>query len=133
MVDALREADRVLRPGGLLIDARPDSRLHAKLEHAGRIVGVIRTQAGECGDDRAADRAVAAVKRERLFRRVRAGRFWHRLPFADLPAFEGYLREHLRFEHRVRWTPSAKDRRSAWRSDPVVLVRAVRFEVLERR
>ena len=133
MVDALREADRVLRPGGLLIDARPDSRLHAKLEHDGRIVGVIRTQAGECGDDRAADRAVAAVKRERLFRRVRAGRFWHRLPFADLPAFEGYLREHLRFEHRVRWTPSAMARKGGWRSDPVVLVRAVRFEMLERR
>ena len=134
MVDALREADRILRPGGLLVDARPDSRVLAKLEHAGRVVGTVRTQRVECGDDRTADEAIATVKRERLFRRVRAGRLWHHLPFADLPAFESYLREHLRFRHHVDWAPSATAaRRRVWRGDPVTLVRAVRFEVLERR
>ena len=134
MVDALREADRILRPGGLLVDARPDSRVLAKLEHDGRVVGTIRTQRAECGDDRTADDAIATVKRERLFRRVRAGRLWHRLPFADLPAFESYLREHLRFRHHVDWMPSATTgRRREWRREPFTLVRAVRFEVLERR
>ena len=105
----------------------------ARLERAGRIVGSIRTKPAECLDDRSSDRAIATVKRERLFRRVRAGRLWHRLPFADLPSFETYLREHLRFQHRVYWSPSATPRRAAWRVGPVVLERAVRFEVLERR
>ncbi len=133
MVDALHEAARVLRPRGILVDARPDSRSSAKVEHAGRIVGTVLTQAHECRDDRAADDAVRAAKRERVFRRVRAGRFWHRIGFADRAALEAYLRDHLRFQHHVRWGESARRHRSEWRGDPFVLVRAVRFEVLERR
>lgn len=131
MVDALHEARRVLRPGGVLVDARPDSRVVAKVEHAGRVVGVLRTQAQECRSDLAADRAVARVKREGVLRRVRAGRFWHRVPFESLAALEAYLREHLRFQHRVDWTSGTAERRR-WRDDPFVIVRAIRFELLER-
>jgi len=133
MVDALQEAARALRPGGILIDARPDSRTLAKVEHAARVVGTVLTQAHECRDDRAADQAVTTAKRERLFRRVRAGRFWYRVPFTDRVALDAYLRDHLRFQHRVCWGASARRRRAEWRADPFVLVRAVRFEVLERR
>ncbi len=132
MVDALHEVRRALRPGGILIDARPDSQTLATVEHAGRAVGTVLTQAHECRDDRAADQAVIRVRRERLFRRVRAGRFWHRIRFADRAALEAYLRDHLRFQHRVRWGASARRQRAEWRADQFVLVRAVRFEVLER-
>lgn len=132
MVDALHEAGRVLRPRGTLIDARPDSRVLAKVEHAGRIVGVVRTQAPERRDDLAADRAVARVKRERAFRRLRVGRFWHGVPFMSLAALEQYLAEHLRFEHRVRWLSRSSDRRRRWANDEFVIVRAIRFELLER-
>src|SRR5712692_9703058 len=101
MVDALHEAARAVRPSGILVDARPDSRTNAKVEYARRVVGTVLTQAHECRDDRAADDAVATAKRERALRRVRVGRFWHRIGFADRAALEVYLRDHLRFQHRV--------------------------------
>jgi hypothetical protein len=136
MVDALHEAHRVLAPRGLLIDARPDSRVYARAEHrvgSGRYVtaGIIRTSREELANDRASDRAVGTVKRQRLFRSVRRGKFWHPVPFDDLAGLEQYLTEHLRFEHRVRWHADAAKRR-AWRGDPWAIRRAVRYEVLRR-
>src|SRR5881409_490121 len=103
MVDALREAWRAVRRGGLLVDARPDSRILARVEHGGRVVATVRTHAEELANDAMSDRAVARVRREGLFRRVRAGRFWHRLDFADRAALDVYLAEHLRFHHRADW------------------------------
>src|SRR5262245_55044047 len=64
MVHALHEAQRVLRPDGLLVDLRPDA-VHRRVgvTHADRyrLLGVMRET---FDDDRAADRAVTQVERE---------------------------------------------------------------------
>jgi hypothetical protein len=136
MVDALEEAHRVLRPRGLLVDARPESRVLAQAEHqvkggAYRQAGVIGTARDTLGDDRASDRAVAAAVRRGWFRSLRRGRFWHRVPFEDLTGLQEYLDEHLRFVHRVRWMVDLASRRRR-RNDPWAIRRAVRYELLER-
>ena len=136
MVDALHEVHRVLAPRGLLVDARPDSHVLAHAEHVTprgpRSIGTIRTARVELGNDKASDRAIARVKREGIFDSRRAGRFWHRVPFDDLSALVEYLRDHLRFEHRVRWTVDAKTRRRIG-DDRFTIRRAVHFELLDRR
>ena len=133
MVDALHEVQRVLAPAGILIDARPDSRVLAvaerrKLQGFQRF-GTIKTNHIEVANDGASDRAIARVVRERLFRRVRRGRFWHRVQFGSLAELREYLREHLRFVHRATWVVDAATRRRH-ASEPFVIRRAVRYEVL---
>src|ERR1700757_3822320 len=101
MVDALSEVHRVLGHRGLLIDARPDSRVLASAErvkaHGLQRFGLLKTNRVELGNDAASDRAIAQVVREGLFKRRRRGRFWHRVPFASLADLRQYLSEHLRF------------------------------------
>jgi hypothetical protein len=134
MVDALHEVHRVLAPGGVLIDARPDSRVPAYVERRSarrfQKFGVVRTNRVELGNDRASDRAIARVVRQRLFRRKRQGRFWHRVPFESLPDLRNYLREHLRFVHRANWVVDETTRKRH-ANDQFVIRRAVRFELLE--
>jgi hypothetical protein len=135
MVDALHEVHRVLEPGGVLVDARPDSRVLAHAERrrtAGfQRFGTIRTAAAELVNDRASDRAVARVVREGLFRRQRRGRFWHRVPFDSLAGLRQYLSEHLRFAKRATWTVDAATRRRH-ANERFVIRRAVRYELLTR-
>lgn len=136
MVDALREARRVLRPRGILVDARPDSRVFGYAERRAatgtyRRAGVIATAREELANDRTSDRAVATAVRNEWFRSLRSGRFWHRVYFEDRPAMQRYLDDHLRFVHRVRWMVDPAMRRR-WESDPWAIRRAVRFEIFER-
>lgn len=135
MVDALYEIHRVLAPRGVLVDARPDSRVLALAERRKtegfQRFGTIRTSAAELINDRASDRAIARVVRDGLFRRRRRGRFWHRVPFADLAALQQYLSEHLRFVKRAKWTVDAATRRRH-ANEPFAIRRAVRYELLER-
>lgn len=136
MVDALREVHRVLRKEGILIDARPDSRVLASAElvkaNGHQRFGVVSTQRVELVNDAASDRSVAHVVAEGLFKSRRRGRFWHRVPFATLAELRQYLREHLRFVHRARWVVDAGTRRR-YAQEPFVVRRAVRYELLERR
>jgi hypothetical protein len=136
MVDALKEAHRILRPRGVLIDARPDSRVFAHAERRSatgtyRGSGVIATAREEHLNDRTSDRAVETAVRNGWFRTLRAGRFWHRVFFEDRPAMQRYLDEHPRLVHRVRWTVDAAERKR-WEDDPWAIRRAVRYELLER-
>ena len=131
MVDALHEAHRVLRPGGLLVDARPDSRRLSGVLHGGRVVGTLGTTRETVVDDRAADRAIARVKRLRLFRSRRGGVFTHHVAFAGSAAMQAYLEEHSRLVRRVRWRVDAAQRRR-WRDDAFRIERPIRYELLER-
>lgn len=134
MVDALREIHRVLTPGGIVIDARPDSRVLAYAERRAargfQRFGVVRTNREEVENDRASDRAVAHVVRAGWFERKRRGRFWHQVTFDSLAELRLYLWEHQRFLRRARWVVDAATlRRHA--GEPFVIRRAVRFEILE--
>lgn len=75
MVHALKEAHRVLRPEGLLIDLRPAAehrRVGLGANRNWRLVGVMRESLEE---DRAANAAIHAVIRGGLFRTLRRSRF----------------------------------------------------------
>lgn len=134
MVDALREVHRILVQGGLLIDARPDSRVLAFAERAKtrglKRFGLVRTSRAELANDRASDRAIARVVRDGLFRPKRHGRFWYRVPFDSLADLRRYLWEHLRLVRRAKWVVDETTRKR-YSTEPFVIRRAVRFEILE--
>jgi hypothetical protein len=134
MVDALREVHRILAPRGILVDARPDSRVLAYAERrTGRgfqRFAVVKTSKAELANDRFSDRAMAKVVQQKLFKRKRRGRFWHRVPFDGLDDLRQYLWEHLRFVRRASWVVDEPYRRRH-ANDQFVIRRAVRYEILE--
>jgi hypothetical protein len=134
MVDALSEAHRVLAPGGILVDARPDSRVFAYAERRTGLgyqrFGIVKISAAEIRNDRASDRAIAQVARERLFHRGRRGRYWHRVHFDSLDELRQYLWKHLRFVRRATWVVDAATRRR-YAGEKFDIRRPVQYEVLE--
>lgn len=102
MVHALREIHRVLTPGGLLADLRPDRRLEAGKRRRDVLakllylrgqreipVGVL--EEGSFADDEAADRAVRRALREGLFTSESSETLSFRLYFRDLDSADDYL------------------------------------------
>jgi hypothetical protein len=131
MVDALEEARRILVDRGVFVDARPDSRVQARVRAGsarGRVIGTVGTRRATKTDDQLSDRAIRDVLRRKLFRSRRRGRLWHAIPFEDVDELNDYLADHLRFSRRVRWLAPAKRR-----TTPLFVERAIRFEILETR
>jgi hypothetical protein len=131
MVDALQEAHRILVERGVFVDARPDSRVAARVRAGsarGRVIGTIGSQRPTKTDDRLSDKAIANVLGRKLFRSRRRGRLWHAIPFEDSAELNDYLSDHLRFSKRVRWRLPAARRHTT----PLFVERAVRFEILEK-
>jgi len=131
MVDALQEAHRIRVDRGVFVDARPESRVSARVRATsarGRVIGTIGTQRLTKMDDTMSDRAVRDVLRRKLFHSRRRGRLWHAIPFEDIGELNDYLTDHLRFSRRVQWLVPAARRRT-----PLFVERAVRFEILEKK
>lgn len=127
MVDALERAISHLRSGGLLIDTRPDERRRPRVLSQGRVVGQLLTSDEVALDDEAANRAVASMVRRGLLRRLESGHLWHQTSFADRREFATYVRESSRY------SALAPGARIPANSGPIVMRRAIRFEILVRR
>lgn len=93
MVHALREAYRVLKSNGLLLDLRP-AKVHrrAGILAAGRwrLIGSLRET---FDDDAAADRAVSQVVKERLFRPGPRSQFQVDRRMDTMDEFEAWVEE----------------------------------------
>src|SRR5438105_6604537 len=93
MVHALREAHRVLPPGGILADLRPapaHRRVGLGRGRRWRLAGVMRESFDE---DRAANRAVAQALREGLFRRGARAEFLLDREMETIADFRAWLAE----------------------------------------
>jgi hypothetical protein len=102
MVHALKEAHRVLRPEGLLVDVRPapvHSRVSVVLSSRYQYVATTRE---ELEDDYAADRAIAAVLRTGIFKLASASRFDCRQVFDSVQEIREWLTEPARHEWLLR-------------------------------
>lgn len=102
MVHALRELHRVLTPGGLLADLRPDRALDGRKRRCDVLakifflrgrreipVGVL--EEGSFADDEAADRAVRRALRAGFFTLESSETLPFRLYFRDLESADDYL------------------------------------------
>jgi len=95
MVHALREAHRVLKPNGILIDLRP-ALVHRRvgIERAGRYrqLGTLREP---LDDDRAANRSLAHVLRAGLFKAGWRTQFDCRRVMDSLSDFQTFIDEFI--------------------------------------
>jgi hypothetical protein len=129
MVDALHEAHRAVRPGGTLIDLRPDSDRQPRVFRGGRAVGGLYERPRAVADNHFSDRAVARVVREGLLKPIRSGQFWYDLPAMDLPTLDEWLSESRRIGGYTRGTHALLARDPG---QPIVVKRALAYRILRR-
>jgi len=129
MVDALHQAHRAVRPGGTIIDLRPDSDHPPRVLRGGRIIGGLYERRVAIGDNHFSSRSVARVVREGLLKPIRAGYFWYDLPPMDPAALRDYVATSRRICGFERCTRSAIARDP---DRPVVLGRALLYGIYRR-
>ena len=129
MVDALHEAHRAVRPGGTLIDLRPDSDHQPRVLRGGRAVGGLYERRDAISDNHFSDRAVTRVVREGLLKPLRSGHFWYGLPAMDLPALDAWLADSRRIGGYARGTRAVLARHP---DRPIVVKRALAYRILRR-
>ena len=130
MVDALHEARRALRPGGTLIDLRPDSSHPPRLFRGRTEVGGLYERRSAIGDNHASDRAVARLVREGSLKCLRGGHFWYEVRYPDLAALDAWLETSLRIGGYTRGTRAALGTHP---DRPILVRRALRYGIYERR
>lgn len=129
MVDALRAAHRAVRPGGTIIDVRPDSKHPPRILRDGSDVGGLRERRAAIADNAASDRAVARMLREGLLEEIRSGYFWYTLEFADLAGVEDWLATSRRFGG---FAPGTRERLAREPLAPLTVRRALAYGIHRR-
>ena len=129
MVDALHQAHRAVRPGGTIIDLRPDSGHHPVVTRGRRRVGELYEQRGAIVDNHFSDRAVTSLVRDRLLRPIRSGHFFYDLPPMDLPTLDAWLAESRRLGGYTRGT---RAKLSADPDRPIVVRRPLAYGIYRR-
>lgn len=129
MVDALRAAHRAVKRRGFVIDARPDASRRPRLIASGRVRGHLVQSADADDRDARSDRAVERVIGEGLFVKRHSGHVWHTTTYRDLAELDAYLADSGRYPGYERGTRKAL---LPHRKGPVLMRRAIKFQVLER-
>lgn len=129
MVDALHEAHAAVRPGGTIIDLRPDSRRQPRVLWGRTEVGRLYERRDAIGDNYASDRAVAGLVREGLLEPIRAGQFWYSLPRMDLARLEDWLATSRRIGGYTRGTHAALMKDPA---RPITVRRSLSYGIYRR-
>jgi hypothetical protein len=128
MVDALHQAHLAVRPGGTLIDLRPDSDHPPRVLRAGRAVGGLFERRDTIVDSHFSDRTVARAVREGLLKPIRTGHFWYSLSM-DLAGLDDWIAESRRIGGYTRGTRARLARDSG---RPIVVRRALAFGIYRR-
>lgn len=128
MVDALHAAHRAVRPGGAIIDLRPDSGHQPRVFQRRVHRGDLQETALAGGDNAAGDRAVNVLIRDGLLRPIRTGHFWYLLRFPDRAGLDAWLATSRRLRG---YAPGTRSRIDA--GTPVVVRRALSYGIYERR